>query len=52
MRQIYFSVHETWIMILKKDLVHVHGRKLYKYNEDPSNCTIEVGLKEISFEKV
>ena len=39
-------------MILKKDLVHAHVRKLYKYNEDPSNCTIEVGLKEILFENV
>lgn len=37
-------------MILKKDLVHAHVRKLYKYNEDPS--ATEVGLKEIFFEKV
>lgn len=47
---IYFSVQEILIMILKKDLVHAHGRKLYKYNEDPS--ATEVGLKEIFFEKV
>lgn len=51
MRHIYFSVQEILIMILKKDLVHAHGRKLYKYNEDPSNCTIEVGLKEMFFKK-
>ena len=52
MRHIYFSVQEILIMILKKDLVHAHDKKLYQYNEDPSNCTIEVGLKEIFFEKV
>lgn len=51
MRHIYFSVKEILIMILKKGLVHAHARKLYKYNEDLSNCTIEVGLKEILFEK-
>ena len=52
MRHIYFTVQEILIMILKKDLVHARARKLCKYNEGPSDCTIEVGLKEIFFEKV